>query len=181
MPNCLASAGPLEIEFEFFDQTEIFLHHLGQFLSPNSRPRLSVKVGQFIKIAGTKINTNFINLISRNFLVSHEVVQLIPEFSNCVDSYDQNSNFDDCMYSNLFDLMVKKVGCTVPWLLNQSKICVDLEKRNQSFNLYQENRRNQENICPNSCKFSNMYFGPPVTSPIDEENKQNLGKLGDFT
>ena len=108
--------------------------------------------------------------------MSHEVVQLIPEFSNCVDSYDQNSNFDDCMYSKLFDLMVNKVGCTVPWLLNQSKICVDLEKRNQSFNLYQENRRNQENICPNSCKFSNMYFGPPVTSPIDEENKQNLGK-----
>ena len=61
MPNCLASAGPLEIEFEFFDQTEIFLHHLGQFLSPNSRPRLSVKVGQFIKIAGTKISKNLVN------------------------------------------------------------------------------------------------------------------------
>ena len=53
MPKCLAISGPVEIGFEFLKQTEIFLHHEGQFLSPNSRSRVNVNKGQYIKIAGT--------------------------------------------------------------------------------------------------------------------------------
>ena len=37
LPDCLKKAGPLEIVFDFFDKTDIFIHHIGQFLSPNSR------------------------------------------------------------------------------------------------------------------------------------------------
>ena len=28
--------------------------------------------------------------------------------------------------------------------------------------VYQQNRRNQMDICPNSCLFTNMYLGPPA-------------------
>ena len=51
MPSCLANAGPLEVVIEFYDKTDIFIHHFGQFLSPNSRSRVDVDKGKFIKIA----------------------------------------------------------------------------------------------------------------------------------
>ena len=38
-----------------------------------------------------------------------------------------------------------------------------------AFDLYQKNRRNQNDVCPNSCLFTNMYFGPPVTGDQNEE------------
>ena len=52
MPSCLANAGPLEVEFGFLQKTDIFIHHTGQFLSPNSRSRVNVDVNNYIKIAG---------------------------------------------------------------------------------------------------------------------------------
>ena len=35
--DCIRQAGVLEIVFEFKNKTDIFIHHQGQFLSPNSR------------------------------------------------------------------------------------------------------------------------------------------------
>ena len=61
----------------------------------------------------------------------------------------------------------------VPWLLNRSHICTNENKRQSTYDLYESNRRNQENICQNSCLFTNMYFGPPVTG-INDEDKKNL-------
>ena len=61
------------------------------------------------------------------------------------------------------ELMLEQVGCTVPWLPDKSSICTEEGKRKAAFEIYQQNRRNQKDICPNSCLFTNMYFGPPVT------------------
>ena len=49
--DCVIAAGPLEVVFEFYDKTDIFIHHFGQFLSPNSRSRVDVDKGKFVKIA----------------------------------------------------------------------------------------------------------------------------------
>ena len=51
LPDCVIEAGPLEVVFEFYDKTDIFIHHFGQFLSPNSRSRVDVDKGKFVKIA----------------------------------------------------------------------------------------------------------------------------------
>ena len=152
--------------------------------------------------------------IPKYFSVNHEVVQLLPEYANCIN-YDSNNHFDKCMYSKLYDLMMAEHGCTgnfsisrkiiqevdffpkkhlkiqdstgskitpndfyfnislVPWLLNHSNICTNENKRQSTYDLYESNRRNQENICQNSCLFTNMYFGPPVTG-INDEDKKNL-------
>ncbi len=37
LPTCLHKAGTLELIFRFYNQTDIFIHHPGQFLNPNSR------------------------------------------------------------------------------------------------------------------------------------------------
>ena len=37
LPDCLRHSGVLEVNLKFFDKTDIFIHHDGQFLSPNSR------------------------------------------------------------------------------------------------------------------------------------------------
>ena len=69
LPECIIAAGPLEVVFEFYDKTDIFIHNTGQFLSPNSRSRVDVDKGNFVKIA-----------------VNHEVVQLLSgeDFENCI-------------------------------------------------------------------------------------------------
>ena len=129
LPDCIIAAGPLEVVFEFYDKTDIFIHHFGQFLSPNSRSRVDVDKGKFVKIA-----------------VNHEVVQLLSgeEFGNCVDNYGNDGDFDSCIYSNLKRLMMEEVGCTVPWIPDKSQICTDETKRKKAFDVYQQNRRNQK-------------------------------------
>ena len=52
MPSCLAKEGPLEVAFSLWQKTDIFIHHIDQFLSPNSRSRVSVDVNNYNKIAG---------------------------------------------------------------------------------------------------------------------------------
>ena len=94
------------------------------------------------------------------------------DFSTCVDKLQGYISFDDCMYSKLRDLMLAKIGCTVPWIPDKSKICTDPTKSKIAFEVYQQNRRNQKNICPNSCLFTNMYFGPPVTGSNNAEKSE---------
>ena len=55
MPSCLANEGPLEVAFSLWQKTDIFIHHIDQFLSPNSRSRVSVDVNNYNKIAGKYI------------------------------------------------------------------------------------------------------------------------------
>ena len=62
LPDCVIEAGPLEVVFEFYDKTDIFIHHFGQFLSPNSRSRVDVDKGKFVKIA-VNISLLKINLV----------------------------------------------------------------------------------------------------------------------
>ena len=69
-------------------------------------------------------------------------------------------------------MMAEVPGCTVPWLDNRTNICTNLEERKKAFDIYQGNRRNQNNVCAAPCTFTNMYFGPPVTGPTD-----NFGQL----
>ena len=61
-----------------------------------------------------------------------------------------------------------EVGCTVPWLANKTNICTDASKSQHAFEVYQQNRRNQEHICPKSCLFTNVYFDPisGINDPI---------------
>ncbi|XP_023334500.1 uncharacterized protein LOC111705999 isoform X2 [Eurytemora carolleeae] len=148
LPDCILRLGVLEVNIDFIDKTDIFIHHEGQFLSPDSRSRVDVDKGSFVKIA-----------------INHEVVQLLPDVGTCVAGYGPNltDSYDDCIFSNLYDLMIQNVGCAVPFLPNVINICVEENQRQQAFNIYQENRRNQKNICANPCTFTNMYFGPPVT------------------
>lgn len=37
LPSCILDSGVLEVVFDFYNKTDIFIHHPGQFLSPNSR------------------------------------------------------------------------------------------------------------------------------------------------
>ncbi len=86
--------------------------------------------------------------------------------------FENKSNFDSCMFDTMSDMMMKEVGCTVPWVDNPDNICKDFEKSKKAFEVYQEHRRNQQDICPNSCLFTNMYFGPPATGnrSLDKAN-----------
>ena len=51
LPQCALSKGILEIVADFYNKTDVFIHHPGQFYSPESRNRVDVDKGYFIKIA----------------------------------------------------------------------------------------------------------------------------------
>ena len=107
-------------------------------------------MGKFVKVA-----------------VNHEVIQLLSEKGTCVDSFENDPDYDGCIYSNLKRLMNEGVGCTVPWLHDKTNICNDDAKAPLAFDIYQKNRRNQMDICPTTCQFTNMYFSPMVTGDHD--------------
>ncbi len=82
--------------------------------------------------------------------VNHEVVRLLggerseADGGGCVD-YETEEGFDDCMYEALRSVIVKEVGCTVPWLppKEDDQVCDKEEDRKRAFAVYQKNRRNQ--------------------------------------
>ena len=190
MPKCVSEKGILELGTYHTMKSDIFIHHKDQFLSPNSRyyplniycaissprfhrSRVTVDVGKFVKLS-----------------VNHEIVQLIGDkgASNCEPGFD---NYDKCIYDTLFNMTIAELDCTVPWLpgdrcgvytpqnehtisyfLNFSfshwpYVCKNELSRQAAFKIYQENRRNQLDVCPNTCQNTNVYFGPLVTGDRD--------------
>ena len=65
IPKCLLDVGPIEIIMKLNRMVDVFIHHEGQFNSPNSKARVSVEKGKFSKVA-----------------VIHEVVQQLGKIFN---------------------------------------------------------------------------------------------------
>jgi hypothetical protein len=76
LPDCVIAAGPLEVVFEFYDKTDIFIHHFGQFLSPNSRSRVDVDKGKFVKIAVSSL-TNYHQIFTNCLTISYVFIALV--------------------------------------------------------------------------------------------------------
>ena len=45
----------------------------------------------------------------------------------------------------------------------------DADKRERAFKVYQENRRNQKDVCPNTCLNTNVFFGPLVSGRNEKD------------
>ena len=144
MPDCLHQTGPVEVIISLKEDVDVFIHHSGQFMSPNSRSRVRIKSNRDVKVS-----------------VTHETVQMLEEFGTCTYTYQQGS-YDNCIYQQMSKKMLEEIGCTVPWLPNRSKICIDVNHASQARDFYHKNRRNQEDICKDSCQLTNVYLGPIV-------------------
>lgn len=96
--------------------------------------------------------------------VNHEVVELLQSSPrNRCDGYNSTSTFDSCLNQALEKAMLAEVNCTVPWLTGASSaICTNPDTRRRAFAIYQENRRNQKDLCKTPCTFTNMFFSPPA-------------------
>lgn len=152
LPPCLLDRGILEMSVHLHQSTDVFIHHPGQFLSPNSRNRVKLR---------TPPNPS--RAIHFKIAATFEIVQLDPSSGKCLDYSDSLSvGFDQCMYDILYQMSLNEVNCTVPWLPKKDRICVDAESRSKAFKLYQNNRRNQFGLCETPCAFTNVFFGPPV-------------------
>ena len=53
LPDCLTSRGILELQLNLLQPVDVFIHHAGQFLSPDSRARVDIRPGTNKKIAVT--------------------------------------------------------------------------------------------------------------------------------
>ena len=144
MPECVHQAGPLEVIVNVKEAVDVFIHHPGQFLSPNSRSRIRILQNRHVKMA-----------------LTHETVKLLPDFGTCTNDYPEGS-YDNCIYSQLNNKTLEEIGCSVPWQANKSDICKDLSQAKIARDIYEKNRRNQEDICQDSCQLTNVYLGPTV-------------------
>ena len=103
--------------------------------------------------------------IESKYTVSHEVITQIEKPGKCEAITEKH--FDQCIIEEMTQLMINRTGCTVPWITDKNKICSDLYSGKRAFKIYQENRRNQNEICPNSCNFTDVNLNPPIV-----ENRQ---------
>ena len=156
MPDGLHQAGPLEVIVNVKVPVDVFIHHPGQLLSPNSRSRVRILPNRHVKMA-----------------LTHEAVHLLPDFGTCTNTYLEGT-YDNCIYQKLNNKMLQEIGCTVPWQPNKSSICQDHSKAQLAREMYQKNRRNQEDICPDSCKLTNVYLGPAVEELLQTDTRANF-------
>ena len=72
-------------------------------------------------------------------------------------------NFDQCMYTKLFNLMIEQTqnenGCTVPWILNTANICKKPENINSTFWTHWNRVTNQLSDCPIPCDSLKVNVG----------------------
>ena len=77
----------------FVEKADIFIHHPGQFFSPDSRARVDISPGFYKKIA-----------------INHEIVCLLSETGKCSDDFEVEdgrlNKFDTCIRDNLFKIMM---------------------------------------------------------------------------
>ena len=102
------------------------------------------------------------------YTVSHEVITQLEKSGKsgkCV-SVTEN-HYDQCIIEKMQELMINETGCTVPWVTDKNKTCSEPNLSKRAFQIYQENRRNQNGICPNSCNFTDVNLNPPIV-----ENRQ---------
>ena len=88
--------------------------------------------------------------------------------NDCVDDVI----YDECIDDNIDKILRDEVNCTVPWLKNKKNICKTLFTQSRVFKLFQENIKNQANICPQSCTQNIISFGPVNQDKIREASIQ---------
>ena len=90
------------------------------------------------------------------FFMEHQVN---TRLENCVNG--KMADYDTCINTKLYDIGMKEIGCTVPWVPKKYHICTNLEKRQKANDLFNSNKLNQNNVCPDPCNFTNIYINPP--------------------
>ena len=82
------------------------------------------------------------------------------------------------MFDNLFEIMMKEVGCTAPWVLNQSFICQEDSKAMQAYELYQKHKENMYGICPKPCASTQTHINPQAIFDYIDESLAKGDKMG---
>ena len=86
----------------------------------------------------------------QTFQLDYDVFHMLNQ--GC--SNDANYEKDDCLDSTIFEESIKKVGCTWPWLKNQSKICTDETKSQEAKDIGTDILKgNIATDCPDSCSY----------------------------
>ena len=57
----------------------------------------------------------------------------------------------------------------------------DADKRDRAFKVYQENRRNQKDLCPNTCLNTNVFFGPLVSGRNEKDKAVGTSRHINFS
>ena len=115
------------------------------------------------------LTTKYFNDI--NYFENFQVITQLEKSGKCVSNPE--TEYDHCITEKMYQLMMNETGCTVPWVTNKNKICSDKTSSKKAFQIYQENRRNQNGICPNSCNFTDVNLGPPII----ENGKNSIARI----
>lgn len=90
-----------------------------------------------------------------------------------------NEKYDEHLYRRLNEMLVARVGCTVPFLPDEitsksahpSEICKGPHARKKAYAFYDLLKRNKENkVCPNPCSSIQVYFGVMFEDAIYNED-----------
>ena len=119
------------------------------------------------------LNKGSINLdkftFSKNLFCTFPTILVFHRMMSKNHPIDSNSisckhiNFDQCMYTTLFNLMKEQTknenGCTVPWIVNATKICKRPENINSTFWIHWNRITNQLSDCPIPCDSLKVNVG----------------------
>ena len=115
--------------------SKLYVHRDGQFLDFNGR-------------MGYKIKPND----THQCQVTYEKVVMLSRRRPDGTTSCTHCRFDDCMYGAVTDQMIADVGCTVPWVPQNGRVCTDPADVNASFWMHWSRITNQKRDCLRPCE-----------------------------
>ena len=144
--------------FVFFcslEEVKIYFHAPQQFLDISGRMGHKMFKGKQVY---TKVN----------YLDLHQLEKTLND--------DQKScskeSYNKCMYSMLSTWMKNKTedGCTVPWILDDKKICTKQNDIDTAFWIYWKRVTNQQKDCLTPCHQLLIDVGPKDVQPLKDDS-----------
>jgi hypothetical protein len=86
-----------------------------------------------------------------------------------------SSVFDDCLNSHLYQLMLDTVGCTSPWVFNQSNICRTHNESLKAFDISWNYAYNKNMTCLGPCRFFLVNVGSKNVEVMESSSRGEQG------
>ena len=124
---------------KFNIDAQVFIHQRNDWHGPDSITKTYSKLGKY-----------------HSYPIYY---QFHTKIDNCLETSDRFR--DQCFYERMSELLMKEVGCTVPWLPDKSTICTNGTKSKMAWNLYYLNNMNTEKNCSITCTSLETFTYPP--------------------
>ena len=143
---------------------KVYIHAKDQFLDLSGRMGYKIYIGERFE---SQVSVQ--EILQLKYKNVKNALALSSSDRSC-----SHETYDDCMYETLANLMKdnSKDHCTVPWIMDNARICTDPKDINATFWIGWNRITNQENDCLSPCDTITVDIGAKNYQTHDKNYSQ---------